>query len=103
MSVMSTDLHAENDSMLQMPERCRQFCEKTGSQLVAKPELRRCFVAHLIMLWERALISPADLDECMQLLKNIGASSDRKESKKADLRSTPQPEQQRAPFPRGLA
>lgn len=55
---------------LQMPERCRQFCEMMAYKFSAGSPLRKCLVAHLTMLWDLALISPADVDGCMILLAN---------------------------------
>ena len=57
-----------------MPERCRQFCEKMAYKLSEDEGLKRCLTAHLLMMWELALIKPSELDLCMQIVAN-GSSS----------------------------
>lgn len=49
----------------QMSQRCRDFAAATAKDMQKDPNLRRCFLVHLINLWEFNLVPAAVVDECV--------------------------------------
>lgn len=49
----------------QMSQRCRDFATVAAKDMQRDPDLQRCFLVHLINLWEFNLVPAAIVDECM--------------------------------------
>ncbi len=44
--------------LVQVPEACKRFSEVNAAVLTNNPELRKCFVAHMLTLWDYGLVDP---------------------------------------------
>lgn len=55
----------------QMSQRCRDFATVAAKDMQRDPDLQRCFLVHLINLWEFNLVPAAIVDECMACISNV--------------------------------
>ena len=55
----------------QMSQRCQDFAAVAGKDMQRDPDLRRCFLVHLINLWEFNLVSAVVVDECMTYIDQL--------------------------------
>eukprot|EP00798_Chlamydomonas_sp_ICE-L_P013445 gene13445-19303_t len=56
------------------PARCLQFVEVNLEALSSEPEMRRCLVMHLLMLWDFALMDGAYMNRCLALVDGQASS-----------------------------
>ncbi len=53
-----------------VPSACLGFVSAYAPHLCASMPLRRCFMVHMVHLWEYNLVSPDVVDQCMQVIDN---------------------------------
>lgn len=58
-------------SDLQMSQRCRDFAAVAGKDMQRDQNLRRCFLVHMINLWEFNLVPAVVVDECMTCIDQM--------------------------------
>ena len=54
-----------------MSQRCRDFAAVGAKDMQNDPYLRRCFLLHLINLWEYNLVPAAVVDECLACMDSV--------------------------------
>lgn len=54
-----------------MSQRCQDIAAVAADDMQRDPDLRRCFLVHLINLWEFNLVPAAVVDKCMALTSYV--------------------------------
>lgn len=57
----------------QMSQRCLEFAAMSAKDMLANSALRRCFMVHLINLWEFNLVPATVVDDCMLCIDSAQA------------------------------
>ncbi|KAL3142032.1 hypothetical protein ABBQ32_004666 [Trebouxia sp. C0010 RCD-2024] len=55
----------------QMSQRCQDFAALVAKDMQKDPNLRRCFMVHLINLWEFNLVPAEVVDECVTCIDSV--------------------------------
>lgn len=55
--------------LVQVAERCKEFAKMYTDVIWHSRSLRRCFVSHMMMLWEYGLMSAQEIDGSLLALE----------------------------------
>lgn len=54
---------------MQVPNLCERFAQSNRAVLARNDHLRSCFVKHLLLLWDYALLDAEAVDQCMLIVQ----------------------------------